>query len=194
MKLDRSSYLEWDARDAAQALLGKVLVTDLGEGRTSAVITETEAYTGTNDRASHAFAGRRTPRNGTMYAVGGTGYVYICYGIHHLFNVVVKGIDEPDAVLIRAVHPLEGIEIMEHRRPGARSSTGGPGTLTQALGIRIEHDGIDLTGDRIWIEDRGIEVRPEHVIVGPRIGVAFAGSDALLPYRYRIASSHREWK
>lgn len=194
MKLARSFFVERNAIDAAKALLGKVVVTHFNDGLTAAVITETEAYAGTMDRASHAFGGRRTQRNETMYAIGGTGYVYICYGIHHLFNVVVKGIDEPDAVLIRAVHPLEGIEIMERRRHGARTSTGGPGTLTQALGIRIEHDGIDLTGDRVWIEERGIHVPSDHTTVGPRIGVGSAGEDALLPYRYRIASSQLEWK
>ena len=194
MKLGRSWYVDRTALDAARSLLGMVLITDLVEGPTAAVITETEAYMGTEDRASHAFNTKRTKRNESMYAIGGTSYVYICYGIHHLFNVVVSKINEPDAVLIRAVHPLEGIGIMDGRRPGALKRSGGPGTLTQALGIRVVHDGIDLTGDRIWIEDRGFMVMEQEMLIGPRIGVSSAGDDALLPYRYRVASSHRLWK
>lgn len=194
MKLTRSFYHRSTALDAARELLGKVLVTDLDGERTSAVILETEAYMGATDRASHAHGGKRTTRNETMYAVGGTVYVYLCYGIHHLFNVVVGAADLPHAVLIRAVHPVEGIATMQQRRPAAATSTGGPGTLTQALGIRTAHDGLDLLGDVIWIEDRGIHVPSEKIIVGPRIGVDYAGDDALLPYRFRIAYSQLEWK
>lgn len=194
MKLKRSFYRHTTALDAARELLGKVLVTDLDGERTSAVILETEAYMGATDRASHAHGGKRTTRNETMYAVGGTVYVYLCYGIHHLFNVVVGAVDVPQAVLIRAVHPIEGIATMQQRRPMAATSTGGPGTLTQALGIRTTHDGLDLLSDTIWIEDRGIQAPLDKIIVGPRIGVDYAGDDALLPYRFRIAYSQLEWK
>jgi len=194
MKLARSFYIRSTALDAAHDLLGKVLVTDLNGDRTSAVILETEAYMGIPDRASHAHGGKRTARNKTMYDIGGMVYVYLCYGIHHLFNVVVGDVDDPQAVLIRAVHPVEGIAIMQQRRPTAETSTGGPGTLTQALGIRTTHDGLDLLGDAIWIEDRGIHVPKAKVMIGPRIGVDYAGEDALLPYRFRIAYSQLEWK
>jgi DNA-3-methyladenine glycosylase len=170
--------------------LGKVLVTRTSEGLTSGIITETEAYMGEGDRASHAFGGRRTKRNEMMYAQGGTAYVYLCYGIHHLFNVVVHQAGIPHAVLVRAIRPLEGHSIMVRRRPKALTSSGGPGTLTQALGIRIQHNGTDLTGGSIWIEDRGIEATGQDIITGPRIGVEYAGDDALLPYRYRFAPSH----
>ncbi len=190
MKLPRSFYLENDACAAARHLLGKVLVTDLDGAYTSAIISETEAYMGVADRASHAFAGKRTSRNEVMYAQGGSAYVYLCYGIHHLFNVVVLDADVPHAVLIRAVVPVEGFDVMQHRRPQARTSTGGPGTLTQALGIRTTHNGEDLTGHRIWIEDRGIKIPARAILTGPRIGVEYAGEDAHLPYRYRIAPSH----
>lgn len=189
MKLRRNFYTHRDACDAAIDLLGKVLVTNGPGGRTAGIITETEAYTGVRDRASHAFGGKRTARNASMYARGGTAYVYLCYGIHKLFNVVVQGIDVPEAVLIRATHPVEGIDTMVRRRPLARSSTGGPGTLTQALGITLDDDGVDLTKDRIWIEDIGKTVDRERIIRGPRIGVGYAGPDALLPYRFRIAPS-----
>jgi DNA-3-methyladenine glycosylase len=153
------------------------------------VITETEAYAGAGDKASHASGGRRTARNEPMYGQGGVAYVYLCYGIHHLFNVVTNREGTPHAVLVRAVHPLEGIDVMVQRRGRVRFSTGGPGTLSQALGIHTSQSGTDLLGTRIWIEDRGIVVPQKEVIVGPRVGVDYAGEDALLPYRFRIAPS-----
>ncbi|HRH69003.1 MAG TPA: DNA-3-methyladenine glycosylase [Flavobacteriales bacterium] len=190
MILRRSFYLEQDACEAARSLLGKVIVTRIGGSVTAGLITETEAYMGIDDRASHAYGGKRTNRNEVMYARGGVAYVYICYGIHHLFNVVVHDTEVPHAVLIRAIRPLEGMEAMLLRRPSARDSTGGPGTLTQTLGISVQHNGEELTGKLIWIEDRGFVVRDRHILTGPRIGVAYAKEDALLPYRYRIAPSH----
>ncbi len=186
-KLPRSFYLGGDVVAIARDLLGKVLVTHLDGRTTAGVISETEAYAGAGDRASHAFDGRRTRRNEVMYAEGGTAYVYLCYGIHHLFNVVTNSADIPHAVLIRAIHPLEGLDLMRERRgSGARLSTGGPGTLTQALGIRTAHNGTDLTGDAIHLEDRSIVVPSRAVISGPRIGVDYAGADALLPYRFHF--------
>jgi DNA-3-methyladenine glycosylase len=189
MKLRRSFYLDDDVVAIARDLLGKVLVTRLDGRRTTGIITETEAYAGIHDRASHAWNGRRTARTEVMYAKGGTAYVYLCYGIHHLFNVVTNVEGVPHAVLVRAVHPLEGIDIMRERRQG-RLVTNGPGTVSSALGIRTTHTGTDLLGDTIWIEDHGIAVPRKHIIVGPRIGVDYAGSDALLPYRFRVAPSH----
>ena len=186
-KLPRSFYLGGDVVAIARDLLGKVLVTNF-DGRVAAgIIAETEAYAGAGDRASHAYAGRRTRRNEVMYAEGGTAYVYLCYGIHHLFNVVTSSADIPHAVLIRAILPVEGLDLMRERRGGAsRLSTGGPGTLTQALGIRTVHNGTDLLGDAIHIEDRSIALPSEAMITGPRIGVDYAGADALLPYRFHF--------
>lgn len=186
-KLPRSFYSGTDVVSIARCLLGKVLVTRLDGGTTAGIISETEAYAGPGDRASHAYAGRRTPRNEVMYAEGGTAYVYLCYGIHHLFNVVTNSSGIPHAVLIRAIHPLEGIDVMRARRgTRARLSTGGPGTLTQALGIRTSHNGTDLLGDTIYIEDRSITVPERIIISGPRIGVDYAGDDAALPYRFHF--------
>jgi len=190
MKLSHSDYQERNAVQAAKDLLGKALVTHLDGIRTAGLITETEAYMGVKDRASHAFGGRRTARNEAMYAAGGVAYVYLCYGIHHLFNVVVWKKNIPHAVLVRAIHPLEGQEAMLLRRGVKKLTTGGPGTLTQALGIRTAHNSEDLTGQRIWIEHLGVKVPNRHIISGPRIGVDYAGEDALLPYRFRIAPSH----
>lgn len=190
MQLPVTFYAERTALQAARDLLGMAIVTSFGGVRTAGFITETEAYMGVVDRACHAFGGRRTSRNEMMYAPGGHAYIYLCYGIHHLFNVVVLQEDVPHAVLVRAICPIEGMHRMEERRKGAQLTTAGPGTLTQALGIRTAHNGELLTGPHIWIEDRGIIVPQEHIITGPRIGVDYAGEDALLPYRYRIAPSH----
>jgi DNA-3-methyladenine glycosylase len=183
--LPKAFYQERDALQAARDLLGKSLVTTFDGQRTSGIITETEAYTGINDRASHAFRGRRTARNEAMYADGGIAYVYLCYGIHHLFNVVVLGPNEPHAVLIRALHPSEGQDVMQARRGNKPLSTGGPGTLSQALGITVHHNGRDLGTGSIRIEDTGLSVAEARITKGPRIGVGYAGDDALLPYRFR---------
>ena len=189
LPLDRSFYMQHDVVRVARSLLGKVLATHFNGQRTSGIITETEAYAGTTDRASHAYGGRRTPRNEVMYRSGGTAYVYLCYGIHHLFNVVTHHQDIPHAVLIRAIHPLEGTSLMQERRRPNRPTTGGPGTLSMALGIRIAHNGADLTCGPIRIEDHGITFPERSIITGPRVGVDYAGADALLPYRSRIAPS-----
>jgi DNA-3-methyladenine glycosylase len=192
MKLKRSFYLKEDVLQVARELLGKVLVTNFPEGITTGIITETEAYCGVIDRASHAFDGKRTPRNELMYARGGTAYVYLCYGIHHLFNVVTHRSGTPHAVLVRALQPLEGLELMQQRRKTKGAlTTGGPGTLTQALGIRVAHNGMDLLGDTIHLVDQGIRVPDRSIIVGPRIGVDYAGADALLPYRFRYTPTVR---
>lgn len=186
-KLPRSYYTGGDVVAIARDLLGKVLVTDFDGVLTAGIICETEAYAGAGDRASHAYAFRRTPRNEVMYGEGGTAYVYLCYGIHHLFNVVTNAADIPHAVLIRAIHPVDGIDVMRARRGnGARFSTGGPGTLTQALGIRTTHNGTDLLSDTLFVEDRSIVVPSGVVVTGPRIGVDYAGADALLPYRFHF--------
>lgn len=188
--LPREFYLCEDVVRVARELLGKVILTSFGGTRTSGIITETEAYAGTGDRASHAYGGRRTARNEPMYAAGGIAYVYLCYGIHHLFNVVTNMDGIPHAVLLRGIVPLHGEDAMRQRRDGKPLRTNGPGTLTQALGIRTVHSGIDLLNGPIRIEDQGIVVQDRALIIGPRIGVDYAGKDALLPYRFRIAPSH----
>ena len=178
-------------------LLGKFLVTEIPcrrprgpqAPRTSGMIVETEAYAGPSDRASHAFNNRRTRRTETMFCRGGTAYVYLCYGLHAMFNVVTNVAGIPHAILIRAVQPAEGLDRIMKRRSRQRqgqSLTAGPGALTQAMGIGVRHDRTDLTGSRIWIEDRGIRVRPCDIIASPRVGVAYAGPDARRPFRFRI--------
>lgn len=184
--LPRSFYERAEVTAIARELLGKKIVTRLNGVTTAGIITETEAYAGAGDRASHAYGGKRTPRNAVMYGPAGFAYVYLCYGIHHLFNVVTNVRDVPHAVLVRAVHPVEGLEAMRERRHQTKLSTGGPGTLTQALGILTKHSGTDLLGDLITIEETGIRIPKRSLITGPRIGVDYAKEDALLPYRYHF--------
>ena len=186
-RLPPSFYLRDDVITVARELLGKLLWTEFMGKRTAGIISETEAYAGTIDRASHAWNGRRTARNEMMYARGGTAYVYLCYGIHHLFNVVTNVEGVPHAVLVRAILPVEGIDLMRRRRNSRGTLiTGGPGTLSEALGIRTTHDGTDLLGGAIGIADRGIDVPSRRIITGARIGVESSGVDALLPYRFRL--------
>jgi len=189
MKLPLDFYLSNDVVDVSQKLLGKVICTSRNGRITKAIITETEAYAGINDKASHAYGGRRTDRTKPMYAQGGTAYVYLCYGIHHLFNVVVGSVDVPLAILIRAAVPAEGIDIMRQRR--RISGTGmillaGPGILSQALGITTQLTGASLLEDRIWMEDQQIPVRTQDITVGPRIGIDYAEEDAKRPYRFTL--------
>ena len=198
-KLDKAFYDRAGVVAVARDLLGKVLVTEFGGRRTSGRIVETEAYNGVGDRASHAWSGRRTRRTEVMYAAGGTAYVYLIYGIHHLFNVVTNKKDIPHAVLVRALEPMEGIEVMRERlgRDGGAneglkpdySLTRGPGNLSRALGLRTVHTGVSLMGDEIWIGDDGYRPKRSEIIAGPRIGVDYAGVDAGLPYRFYIKGS-----
>lgn len=188
MKLPPSFYVTDDVVAVARDLLGKVLCTRLNSELTKAIIVETEAYAGVTDKASHAYGGRRTKRTEPIYAQGGTAYVYLCYGLHHLFNVVTNVAETPHAVLIRAGIPMTGTELMLKRRNTAKvdkTLLAGPGSLAKALGITTDHTGLSLMNGQIWIEDRGIEIDEDSVLVGPRVGVDYAGDDALRPYRFR---------
>lgn len=189
MLLNETFYRREDVVTIARELLGKVLKTTIDGNITSGVIVETEAYAGISDKASHAFNSRRTPRTETMYAGGGVAYVYLCYGIHHLFNVVTNVADVPHAVLIRAIEPTEGVDIMLERRKKERLSpalTAGPGAMSEALGIKTKHTGFSLKGPEIVIEDRSIDIPENKIIAATRVGVAYAQEDALLPYRFYV--------
>lgn len=178
----------------AKDLLGKYLVTHFEGEITSGKIVETEAYRAPDDRACHAFANRRTARTEVMFAEGGRAYVYLCYGLHHLFNVVTGPADAAHAVLIRAIEPIDNVELMLARRQMVkleRRLTAGPGALTEALGIRTAHTGLGLlepTGP-IWLEDRGEVVLEENIVASPRVGVAYAKECADWPWRFRIKDS-----
>lgn len=187
VKLTRSFYTRADTLAVARDLLGKRLVVPAPTGeRVSGRIVETEAYLGVEDVASHSYAGRRTARTETMYAVGGTAYVYFVYGMHHQFNAVTGERDSPHAVLIRALEPEEGVEWMRERRPAKkdRELTSGPGKLCRALGIDLAFNKADLTGTHVWIEDAGQRVAPSDIASGPRVGIGYAGDYVSKPWRF----------
>ncbi|NLR62382.1 DNA-3-methyladenine glycosylase [Chitinophaga polysaccharea] len=186
-KLPLSFYRQDDVTSIARQLLGKVLVTAIDGVRTAGIIVETEAYAGIRDRASHAWNDRRTERTEVMYQPGGLVYVYLCYGLHYLFNVVTNVKEVPEAVLVRALEPLDGIDAMQQRYPHKNTvkMTAGPGSLCKALGIDAALNGEKLTGSSIWIEDAP-HVPDAQILAGTRVGVQYAGEDALLPYRFSI--------
>lgn len=182
-------YQNQDVLFLSKDLLGKFLMTCFGQTVTGGMIVETEAYRGPEDKASHAYGNRRTKRNEVMYHAGGICYVYRCYGIHSLFNLVTNAAEIPHAILVRAIEPVQGIDEMLKRRNKEqlqRTLTSGPGTLTQALGIGTVHNGLALDSPYIWIEDRKIQLPPENIEAVPRIGIDYAGEDALLPWRFKI--------
>jgi DNA-3-methyladenine glycosylase len=187
-KLPREFYTRKDVLEVARDLLGKRLVVKARNGaRVAGIIVETEAYRGPEDKASHAYNGRRTRRTETMYAIGGTAYVYFVYGMYHQFNVVTNVADVPHAVLVRAVEPVEGLDIIRRRRR-ARSEyelTSGPGRLCLALGIDRGLDKADLLGDRVWIEE-GVSISPRQIARGPRIGIDYAERWVKKPWRFWI--------
>jgi len=192
IKLDHDFYDRKDVVKIARQLLGKILVTNLDGIATSGRIVETEAYNGIIDRASHAWNGRRTARNEVMYGEAGSAYVYLCYGIHHLFNVVTNSRDIPHAVLIRAIEPLQGIDIMLQRSGKKKMDHtlgSGPGNLSKVLGIITAHSGTGLLSDRIFIADDGYALSRSRIMATPRIGVDYAAEDALLPYRFIVKDS-----
>lgn len=188
-KLPLTFYQQDDVLDISRKLLGKYLFSCFDNKLTGGMIIETEAYRGPEDRASHAYGMRKTKRTEVMYQTGGICYVYLCYGIHSLFNVITNQEGIPHAILIRAIQPLVGIETMLQRRHKQKidcNLTSGPGTLTQALGINVMHNGLPLNGSRIWIEDKGIQIQKSEIEELPRVGVDYAGEDALLPWRFRL--------
>ena len=188
-KLTFSYFQNQDVLFLAKDLLGKVLYTQIDGEISAGIIVETEAYFGVQDKASHAYGGRRTNRTETLYSQGGISYVYLCYGIHNLFNIVSSVEGEPHAVLIRAIEPLVGIDIIEARRnmPATKAAiSSGPGSAAKALGIDRSFNEKDLTGEEIWVEDHGIRYPDDAIAALPRVGVAYAQEDALLPWRFFV--------
>ncbi|MEO7393943.1 MAG: DNA-3-methyladenine glycosylase [Chitinophagaceae bacterium] len=188
-KLPVSFYRRKNVVQIAKELLGKIIVTTFEGKLTSGRITETEAYVGITDKASHSFNNRRTARNEHMYSDAGIAYVYICYGMHQMLNIVTNDKDVPDAVLIRAIEPIEGIDIML-KRTGKKeldyTLTRGPGNVGKALGIFKLHSGTDLNGEKIYILDDESGLSEQKIGISQRIGVESAAPDNLLPYRFYI--------
>lgn len=184
-------YQSTDVLNISKALLGKVLVSNFAGQRCSGIIVETEAYRAPDDKACHAHLNRFTKRTSVMFKPGGHAYIYLCYGIHHLFNIVTAPEGVAHVVLIRAIEPLENVELMLKRRGKDQlrpQLTAGPGVMSKALGITKAHTGTDMTmpDSPIWIEDHGIRILPEQIIESPRVGIDYAEECALWDWRFRI--------
>lgn len=210
-KLQKSFFIRKDTLSVAKELLGKYLCTDIGGiGVTGGKIVEVEAYLGYSDKASHGYNGRRTARNKNLYKEGGNAYVYFCYGMYYLFNAVTGKKNTATAVLIRAIEPVTGINIMLARKTERNKHNAvadinkiasGPGLLTIALGINLKHNGAAIchaqgktdTNDKleIWIEDRGVKISEKDMTATARIGIDYAEEHALLPWRFKIRGNKR---
>ena len=192
MKIPLSFYIRDDVVEIAQELIGKYLFTMIDGKLTGGIISETEAYAGITDKASHAYGNRKTKRTEIMFRKGGIAYVYLCYGIHSLFNIVTNIENVPHAVLIRGIFPLYGSDVILRRTNKEKlitKITDGPGKVSKALGINYKHSGSSLLEDKIWLEDRGEKIDKKDIEITKRIGIAYAGEDAVLPYRFRLLST-----
>ena len=188
-KLELSFYDRPEVTEIARELLGKVLVTNIDGIYTSGRIVETEAYAGVIDRASHAYAGRKTARNEVMYKDAGSAYIYLCYGVHHLFNVVTNKADIPHAILVRALEPLNGIETMlkrTHKKILDDHLTRGPGNLSRAMGLHTRYSGYSLQSDQIYIAVDDFRLDQKKIVKTARIGVDYAGKDAKRKFRFIV--------
>jgi DNA-3-methyladenine glycosylase len=189
MKLPTSYYQQDDVVALSRDLLGKYIFTSIDDIVTGGYIVETEAYNGIVDKASHAYGNRKTNRTSVMFQQGGIIYVYLCYGIHEMLNIVTSSEGQPHAILIRAVHPTDGIPVMLDRRRMAAlkpNLTRGPGSVAKALGISRAINTLSLQSDVIWLEDRWLYFGDESIASAPRIGVDYADEDASLPYRFYV--------
>jgi DNA-3-methyladenine glycosylase len=188
-KLPAAFYGRNNVVEITRELLGKILVTKFNNAITAGRIVEAEAYNGPFDKASHSYGNRRTKRTEVMYAAGGVAYVYLCYGIHQMFNVVTNVQDIPNAILIRALEPVIGIDTMLERSKKNLHGfdlTRGPGNVARALGLHTSHTGISLQSDELFIADDGLRCNESEIAVTTRIGVDYAAEDALLPYRFIV--------
>ncbi len=194
MRVLSPRFYKRETEIVARELLGCRLVRVIDGVRLSGRIVETEAYLGIDDPACHTFGDRRTPRTKSMYLPGGHAYVYFIYGMHFCFNVVTRTEREPEAVLIRAIQPEEGIDEMMRRRKATGKSkaksvsalTNGPAKLCQALGIDRSCDGLTLEGPEIFIERGSRKIVESEIHASPRVGVDYAGVAATWPLRFRV--------
>ncbi len=194
-----SFYTRKDVVQISQELLGKYFYSHINGEWTGGIIVETEAYHGANDKACHAYPNKRTKRTETLYQEGGIAYVYLCYGIHSMLNIVTNEKEVADAILIRAIEPTTGIEIIKRRRKMTTVKpqlTAGPGCLTKALAITCEHDRFSLAGSTFYLTDHclesqtsSIEYKSQQIIASPRVGIDYAEEHALLPWRFRIKNN-----
>lgn len=185
-KLTREFFTRADTVQIARDLLGATLVVPDENGvRVSGIIVETEAYCGIEDKAAHSYNNRRTKRTETMFAVGGTVYIFFIYGMYYQFNIVAGETESPHAILIRAIEPLENIELMRERRGQMKDAnlTSGPGKLCIAFGIDKTFNNADLLGDQVWLE-KGAKVSDAEIVAGKRIGIDYAEEYAEKPWRF----------
>jgi len=186
MKLSKKYYRNEDVVYLAKDLLGKLLLSEIDGVKTGGIITETEAYC-ESEKGCHAYNQRKTERTKIMFEEGGLSYVYFCYGMHHLFNIVTGRKDVAQAVLIRAIQPTIGVETILQRRHATgvtKNLCNGPGKVCQALGISKQHYGIHLTDKEIWIETTKTKINTADIFTTTRIGIPYAGEDAMLPWRF----------
>ncbi len=191
--LPKSFYTRHDVLQVSKDLLGKTLVTNINGHHTSGIIVETEAYRAPDDKACHAYNDNLTPRTETMFEEGGIAYVYICYGIHHLFNVITAEKGMAHAVLIRAVEPTDGFDVMEDRRKMSskrKAICNGPGKFAKAMGIHKSHNGISLMTRKspIYIEDN-TDIPEDQIVAGPRVGMSTAEECSNWPWRFRVKNN-----
>ncbi len=188
-KLSARYYQQDDVLAIARDLLGKHVYSSIAGELTGGLIVETEAYRGPDDRGSHAYNNKRTPRNEIMYHAGGLAYMYICYGIHDMLNIVTGSEGMSHAILIRAIEPQTGLDVMRKRRnifDQDRRLCQGPGALAKAMGLTKLHNGHDLQGDVIWLEDRKVAYKDSEVIASARIGMNFDGPYKSIPWRFYV--------
>lgn len=183
----KDKFYQRDTETVAKELLGKKLVHCIGNQRISGIITETEAYLGLKDKACHTYGGRKTDKTRSMYLHGGHAYVYFIYGKYFCFNVVTLTDQHPEAVLIRALEPLESIDTMKQfrKKDKIKELTTGPGKLCQALGINKSHDGLSLTHSEITIEEH-LTITESQIVAKPRIGIHYAQEAKDWPLRFYI--------
>ena len=189
MKLDKNFFLTQDVLKIAKNLLGKYLFVKMDGVVCGGIITETEAYLGAIDKASHAYQNKRTTRTEVMFLEGGRTYVYLCYGIHSMLNFVCSEANHPNAILIRGFWPTHGLDEIRKRVGNKKFNVknfNGPGKLTRALGIGKQHNNLLIEGDEIWLEDRDLNFSDKDIIIGSRVGIDYAEEDALLPYRFLL--------
>ncbi len=190
MKVLKDFYTGEATNALAKELIGMELYHVSAEGLTSGIIVETEAYCGATDRGCHAWGNRRTDRTEVMFREGGIAYVYLCYGIHQMFNVVTHKGGFPHAILIRALEPIKGLDIMEHRRQTNNrfNLCAGPGNVGKAMGFSTRQSGISLLEDTIWIE-RSASSNKINITESPRVGMHFEGYYKRVPWRFRLSGS-----
>ncbi len=188
-KLPPEFYRQEDVVLVARQLLGKHVYSLIDGQLTGGIIVETEAYKGPEDRGSHAYNGKRTPRNEMMYAAGGLAYMYICYGIHDMLNIVTGLAGTSHAALIRAIEPIEGVDVMRTRRHLFNRDIRlcqGPGALAKAMGLTKIHNGIDLQDNVIWLEDHGLMYTDDRIVSSARVGMNFDGPFKTIPWRFYV--------